>query len=53
MNKIPMQVPNSILWLLRFPYHGEQHIVRFCMQRGINTKRIVFSNVAAKGLAFY
>ena len=46
------QVPNSVLWLLRFPYHGEQHVIRFCAQRGINTKKIIFSNVAAKG-SFY
>ena len=47
--EILKQVPSSILWLLRFPYHGEQHVTRFCMQKGVSTKKIVFSNVAAKG----
>ncbi|EJW76663.1 hypothetical protein WUBG_12430 [Wuchereria bancrofti] len=41
-------VPNSILWLLRFPYHGEPNVMRFCAERNIDTRRIVFSNVAAK-----
>ncbi|KAL3115763.1 hypothetical protein niasHT_007768 [Heterodera trifolii] len=46
--EILKRVPSAILWLLRFPYHGEPHILKFCMQRGIDPKRVVFSNVAAK-----
>jgi len=41
-------VPNSILWLLRFPYHGEPNVLNYLSERGIDTKRVVFSNVAAK-----
>lgn len=43
-----VQVPGSILWLLRFPYHGEPNVLKFCAERGIDSKRVVFSNVAAK-----
>ncbi|CEF64055.1 O-glycosyltransferase [Strongyloides ratti] len=42
------QVPNSVLWLLRFPYHGESNIIKYCVERGIDCSRIIFSNVAAK-----
>lgn len=41
-------MPNSVLWLLRFPFHGEPNVTRFCGERGIDVRRIVFSNVAAK-----
>ncbi|VDM41270.1 unnamed protein product [Toxocara canis] len=41
-------VPNSVLWLLRFPFHGEANVIRFCAERGIDSRRVVFSNVAAK-----
>ncbi|VDK52763.1 unnamed protein product [Anisakis simplex] len=41
-------VPKSILWLLRFPFHGEANVSRFCAEHGIDSRRIVFSNVAAK-----
>ena len=42
--------------MVRFVYNtsdntdrlGEQNIIKFCMERGIETERIVFSNVAAK-----
>lgn len=46
--EILKQVPNSVLWLLRFPFHGEPNVTRFCDERGIDVRRIVFSNVAAK-----
>ncbi|CAJ0580940.1 unnamed protein product, partial [Mesorhabditis spiculigera] len=46
--EILKKVPNSILWLLRFPYHGEPNVLKYCTDRGIEQKRIVFSNVAAK-----
>jgi protein O-GlcNAc transferase len=42
------QVPNSVLWLLRFPAHGEANVQKFCKERGIEASRIIFSNVAAK-----
>lgn len=42
------QVPRSVMWLLRFPCHGEPHVHRYCAERGIDSKRIIFSNVAAK-----
>ncbi|PIO74291.1 tetratricopeptide repeat protein [Teladorsagia circumcincta] len=46
--KILKRVPRSVLWLLRFPFHGEAHIHKYCAERDIDTKRIVFSHVAAK-----
>ncbi|KAI1713615.1 glycosyl transferase family 41 domain-containing protein [Ditylenchus destructor] len=46
--EILAKVPKSVLWLLRFPYHGEPNVIKFCAERGIDSKRIVFSNVAAK-----
>ncbi|XP_055387060.1 UDP-N-acetylglucosamine--peptide N-acetylglucosaminyltransferase 110 kDa subunit-like [Condylostylus longicornis] len=41
-------VPNSVLWLLRFPAVGEQNIKKTAEELGINGSRIIFSNVAAK-----
>lgn len=46
--KILENVPKSILWLLRFPYQGEEHIRKYCTERGVEPTRLVFSNVAAK-----
>lgn len=46
--EILAKVPRSVLWLLRFPYHGEPNVIKFCTDRGIDAKRVVFSNVAAK-----
>lgn len=46
--KILENVPKSVLWLLRFPYQGEEHIRKYCVERGLDPSRIVFSNVAAK-----
>ncbi|VDO92358.1 unnamed protein product [Soboliphyme baturini] len=46
--QILIRVPNSVLWLLRFPAHAEQNIMRFCEERGVDPKRLKFSNVAAK-----
>ncbi|CAJ0942501.1 unnamed protein product, partial [Mesorhabditis belari] len=46
--EILKQVPKSVLWLLRFPHHGEPNVLKYCVDRGIDQKRIVFSNVAAK-----
>jgi protein O-GlcNAc transferase len=41
-------VPNSVLWLLRFPAVGETHILNTAANLGIGPGRILFSNVAAK-----
>jgi len=42
------KVPNSVLWLLRFPAVGEPNIHRIARQHGIPANRIIFSPVAAK-----
>lgn len=41
-------VPNSVIWLLRFPAVGEQNINQTVQQLGLPPGRIIFSNVAAK-----
>ncbi|XP_034947205.1 UDP-N-acetylglucosamine--peptide N-acetylglucosaminyltransferase 110 kDa subunit isoform X2 [Chelonus insularis] len=41
-------VPNSILWLLRFPAVGEPNLQATAQQLGLAPGRIIFSNVAAK-----
>lgn len=41
-------MPNSVLWLLRFPAVGETHIHNTAANLGIGPGRILFSNVAAK-----
>lgn len=41
-------VPNSVLWLLRFPAVGEQNILQTAQQLGLAPGKIIFSNVAAK-----
>ncbi|KRX38013.1 UDP-N-acetylglucosamine-peptide N-acetylglucosaminyltransferase, partial [Trichinella murrelli] len=46
--EILQRVPNSVLWLLRFPSHAEPNVLKFCESQGVNTKRIKFNNVAAK-----
>ncbi|CAF0843559.1 unnamed protein product [Didymodactylos carnosus] len=42
------RVPNSVLWLLRFPAAGEENIVKFALLNGIDTSKLIFSNVAPK-----
>jgi len=42
------RVPNSVLWLLRFPAHGEANIISMATSMGISANRIIMSNVAAK-----
>uniref|UniRef100_A0A915K9Y8 O-GlcNAc transferase C-terminal domain-containing protein n=1 Tax=Romanomermis culicivorax TaxID=13658 RepID=A0A915K9Y8_ROMCU len=46
--EILKRVPRSVLWLLRFPDHGEQNVRQFCKDRGVDGQRIIFSHVAAK-----
>ncbi|XP_065160148.1 UDP-N-acetylglucosamine--peptide N-acetylglucosaminyltransferase 110 kDa subunit-like isoform X2 [Atheta coriaria] len=41
-------VPNSVLWLLRFPAVGEPNLLATAQQLGLPAGRILFSNVAAK-----
>jgi protein O-GlcNAc transferase len=41
-------VPNSVLWLLRFPAVGEANLHSTAQALGLPAGRILFSNVAAK-----
>ncbi|XP_073976022.1 O-linked N-acetylglucosamine (GlcNAc) transferase sxc isoform X4 [Rhodnius prolixus] len=41
-------VPNSVMWLLRFPAVGEAHLQAAASAMGLPPGRIIFSNVAAK-----
>lgn len=46
---ILQRVPNSVLWLLRFPAVGEAHVQAWAQAEGLTQPgRIIFSNVAAK-----
>ena len=42
------RVPNSILWLLRFPPVGEQYILLEARKRGVREDQIVFTDVVAR-----
>lgn len=42
------RVPNSVLWLLKFPAIGGTNIIARAVQLGLSPERIIFSNVAAK-----
>ncbi|GAB4819185.1 hypothetical protein N2152v2_006231 [Parachlorella kessleri] len=42
------RVPNSVLWLLRFPPYGEPRIKAEAAARGIDPARVIFTDVAAK-----
>jgi protein O-GlcNAc transferase len=44
------RVPNSVLWLLRFPPYGEPRIRAEAAARGVDPARIIFTDVAAKPL---
>lgn len=44
------RVPNSVLWLLRFPPAGEPRIRAEAAARGLEPARIVFTDVAPKAL---
>lgn len=46
--KILQRVPNSVLWLLRFPSAGEENIIEATKSHGIDASRLIFSNVAPK-----
>merc|ERR1719516_229106 len=45
---ILLRVPNSVMWLLRFPQVGETNVHVAAQQMGLKPGRIIFSNVAAK-----
>ena len=45
---ILMQVPNSVLWLLRFPAVGEPNIKAHVQALGLSPERVIFSPVAPK-----
>jgi protein O-GlcNAc transferase len=42
------RVPNSVLWLLRFPPVGEHFLLQEALKRGVREDQIVFSDVAAR-----
>lgn len=42
------RVPNSVLWLLRFPPYGEPRIRQEAVAMGIASERIIFTDVANK-----
>jgi len=46
--RILKRVPNSILWLLRFPPYGESRIRQYGLQNGLDHSRIIFTDVAQK-----
>ena len=46
--RILKRVPNSVLWLLRFPDAGEENILREARERGVRAEQIIFSNVAPR-----
>ncbi|KAL7671437.1 hypothetical protein ACOME3_006335 [Neoechinorhynchus agilis] len=41
-------VPNSVIWLLRFPASGEGNLIKYAFGRGLNPNRLIFTNVAPK-----
>ena len=46
------QVPDSVLWLLRFPAVGEPNVLQTAKNAGVDPSRIVFSPVAPKVLDY-
>lgn len=46
--QILKRVPNSVLWLLRFPAVGEPNIQQYAQNMGLPASRIIFSPVAPK-----
>ncbi|XP_024526762.1 probable UDP-N-acetylglucosamine--peptide N-acetylglucosaminyltransferase SEC [Selaginella moellendorffii] len=42
------RVPNSALWLLRFPAAGEDRLKAFAVAQGVGPGQIIFTDVAAK-----
>lgn len=48
--RILRRVPNSVLWLLRFPPAGEARIRAAAAMHGIDSNQIIFTDVASKSL---
>lgn len=46
--QILKRVPNSVLWLLRFPAVGEPNIQQYAQNMGLPASRVIFSPVAPK-----
>lgn len=42
------RVPNSALWLLRFPAAGENRLRAYALSQGVQPEQIIFTDVAAK-----
>ncbi|KAA8534695.1 hypothetical protein F0562_032212 [Nyssa sinensis] len=42
------RVPNSALWLLRFPAAGEMRLRSYAVAKGVQLERIIFTDVAMK-----
>ncbi|WVZ67695.1 hypothetical protein U9M48_016739 [Paspalum notatum var. saurae] len=42
------RVPNSVLWLLRFPAAGEMRLRAYAISKGVRPDQIIFTDVAAK-----
>ncbi|KAG2593799.1 hypothetical protein PVAP13_5NG012636, partial [Panicum virgatum] len=42
------RVPNSVLWLLRFPAAGEMRLRAYAISKGVRADQIIFTDVAAK-----
>ncbi|XP_068664848.1 probable UDP-N-acetylglucosamine--peptide N-acetylglucosaminyltransferase SEC [Aristolochia californica] len=45
---ILMRVPNSALWLLKFPAAGEMRLRAYAAAQGVHSDQIIFTDVAAK-----
>nr|XP_024378195.1 probable UDP-N-acetylglucosamine--peptide N-acetylglucosaminyltransferase SEC isoform X2 [Physcomitrium patens]PNR52544.1 hypothetical protein PHYPA_008918 [Physcomitrium patens] len=46
--RILKRVPNSALWLLRFPAAGETRLKAFAIAQGVRPEQFIFTDVAAK-----
>lgn len=46
--RILKSVPNSVIWLLRFPITGEANIKKEFAKRDVNLEQVIFTNVACK-----
>lgn len=46
--RILKQVPNSLLWLLRFPPASEQNLLQEARTRGVKEDQIIFTDVASR-----
>ncbi|KAG0489827.1 hypothetical protein HPP92_006690 [Vanilla planifolia] len=42
------RVPNSALWLLRFPAAGEKRLIEYAIKQGVGKDQIIFTDVAMK-----